>query len=350
MIAALRPLLDTRRPDHRLRQRQLPRHPPARGGGGGAGLALPRRRRLRRRGGRAARAVDHGRRPEAGLGPGRADPRGDRGASSTARPAPTWMGADGAGHFVKTVHNGIEYADMQMIAEIYGIMRDGLGMEPEEVAMAFERWNGGPLKSYLIEITGERRPRHRPRHRPAGDRRHPRPRRAEGHRPLDRDRGAACSARPPPPSRRRSRRATSRRGSRSAQAGAALFGAAERARSRRPTALARPAGGGAARRQDRLLRPGLRPARRRRRRSSAGRCRWPAIARVWRAGCIIRSAMLDDMAQALGDDRGDEPDVRAALRRAARRDPRQPARASSPRRRCRRSRRRRSRRRSAIST
>ena len=70
-------------------------------------------------------------------------------------PCATWMGPDGAGHFVKTVHNGIEYADMQMIAEIYGIMRDGLAFEAEEVAMAFEAWNRGPLKSYLIEITGE---------------------------------------------------------------------------------------------------------------------------------------------------------------------------------------------------
>jgi 6-phosphogluconate dehydrogenase len=70
-------------------------------------------------------------------------------------PCATWMGEDGAGHFVKTVHNGIEYADMQMIAEVYGIMRDGLAMEAEEVAMAFEAWNQGPLKSYLVEITGE---------------------------------------------------------------------------------------------------------------------------------------------------------------------------------------------------
>ncbi len=70
-------------------------------------------------------------------------------------PCATWMGEDGAGHFVKTVHNGIEYADMQMIAEVYGIMRDGLAMEAEEVAMAFEGWNDGPLKSYLVEITGE---------------------------------------------------------------------------------------------------------------------------------------------------------------------------------------------------
>ena len=70
-------------------------------------------------------------------------------------PCATWMGPDGAGHFVKSVHNGIEYADMQMIAEIYGIMRDGLAFEAEEVAQAFEAWNRGPLKSYLIEITGE---------------------------------------------------------------------------------------------------------------------------------------------------------------------------------------------------
>lgn len=69
-------------------------------------------------------------------------------------PCAGWMGTDGAGHFVKTVHNGIEYADMEMIAEVYGIMRDGLGMTPLQVADVFDRWNGGPLKSYLIEITG----------------------------------------------------------------------------------------------------------------------------------------------------------------------------------------------------
>ncbi|MEQ8695423.1 MAG: NADP-dependent phosphogluconate dehydrogenase [Bauldia litoralis] len=63
------------------------------------------------------------------------------------------VGPEGAGHFVKTIHNGIEYADMQMIAEIYGIMRDGLGMAPAEMAEVFDQWNNGPLKSYLIEIT-----------------------------------------------------------------------------------------------------------------------------------------------------------------------------------------------------
>ncbi|MCC0029769.1 MAG: NADP-dependent phosphogluconate dehydrogenase [Brucellaceae bacterium] len=66
-----------------------------------------------------------------------------------------WLGTDGAGHFVKTIHNGIEYADMQMIAEVYGLMRDGLGMEAAEIGAVFERWNSGPLDSYLIEITGK---------------------------------------------------------------------------------------------------------------------------------------------------------------------------------------------------
>ncbi len=64
-----------------------------------------------------------------------------------------YLGTGGAGHFVKTIHNGIEYADMQMIAEIYGVMRDGLGMSPAECADVFREWNKGPLDSYLIEIT-----------------------------------------------------------------------------------------------------------------------------------------------------------------------------------------------------
>ena len=65
------------------------------------------------------------------------------------------LGPRGAGHFVKTIHNGIEYADMQMIAETYGIMRDGLGMTAREMASVFARWNEGALRSYLIEITAE---------------------------------------------------------------------------------------------------------------------------------------------------------------------------------------------------
>jgi len=65
-----------------------------------------------------------------------------------------YLGEGGAGHFVKTIHNGIEYGDMQMIAEVYGVMRDGLGMSPSQAADVFKAWNKGPLNSYLIEITG----------------------------------------------------------------------------------------------------------------------------------------------------------------------------------------------------
>jgi 6-phosphogluconate dehydrogenase len=70
-------------------------------------------------------------------------------------PCAARVGPDGAGHFVKTIHNGIEYADMQMIAEVYGLMRDGLGMPAAEMADVFAGWNDGPLDSYLIEITGK---------------------------------------------------------------------------------------------------------------------------------------------------------------------------------------------------
>lgn len=65
-----------------------------------------------------------------------------------------YLGEGGAGHFVKTIHNGIEYGDMQMIAEVYGVMRDGMSMTPKECAAVFKKWNEGPLNSYLIEITG----------------------------------------------------------------------------------------------------------------------------------------------------------------------------------------------------
>ena len=70
-------------------------------------------------------------------------------------PCVAHLGPDGAGHFVKTVHNGIEYADMQMIAEVYGLMRDGSGLAASEIAPVFRSWNRGALESYLIEVTAE---------------------------------------------------------------------------------------------------------------------------------------------------------------------------------------------------
>ncbi len=70
-------------------------------------------------------------------------------------PCCTHIGENGAGHFVKMVHNGIEYADMQVIAEAYDLLRHGLGASPAELADIFSSWNEGELNSYLIEITAE---------------------------------------------------------------------------------------------------------------------------------------------------------------------------------------------------
>ena len=68
-------------------------------------------------------------------------------------PCVAHLGPDGAGHFVKTVHNGIEYADMQMIAELYGLLRDAGGLTAPQIGALFEGWTDGPLSSYLIEVS-----------------------------------------------------------------------------------------------------------------------------------------------------------------------------------------------------
>ena len=66
-----------------------------------------------------------------------------------------WVGKNGAGHFVKMVHNGIEYGDMQLIGEAYQFMKDGLGMRHDEMQAVFADWNQGELNSYLIQITAD---------------------------------------------------------------------------------------------------------------------------------------------------------------------------------------------------
>ena len=68
-------------------------------------------------------------------------------------PCCDWVGNGGSGHYVKMVHNGIEYGDMQLICEAYSLMRDGLGMPADEIAAVFKEWNTGELDSFLIEIT-----------------------------------------------------------------------------------------------------------------------------------------------------------------------------------------------------
>jgi 6-phosphogluconate dehydrogenase len=70
-------------------------------------------------------------------------------------PCVTYLGPNGAGHYVKMVHNGIEYGDMQLIAEVYDILRKALGMSASQIADLFEEWNKGILDSYLIEITSK---------------------------------------------------------------------------------------------------------------------------------------------------------------------------------------------------
>jgi len=76
-------------------------------------------------------------------------------AKSDSGPCVTYCGPDGAGHYVKMVHNGIEYGDMQLIAEAYDLLRRGLGCGADELAGIFDEWNRGPLQSFLIEITAK---------------------------------------------------------------------------------------------------------------------------------------------------------------------------------------------------
>ena len=70
-------------------------------------------------------------------------------------PCCDWVGENGAGHYVKMVHNGIEYGDMQLICEAYHLLKDGIGLNPDELHKVFAAWNKGELDSYLIEITAD---------------------------------------------------------------------------------------------------------------------------------------------------------------------------------------------------
>lgn len=208
-------------------------------------------------------------------------------------PCADYMGQAGAGHFVKSVHNGIEYADMQMIAEVYGVMRDGLGMTAPEIAPVFARWNEGALRSYLVEISAAVAAATDP---------------IKGGALLDMIVDAAGQkgtgrwtaieaqnlAAPIPviEAAVMARNVSSRRGERAA--GEALYGPAP---TRADLSLddlehALIAGKILCYAQGFAMMT-----------AAATDFGWalgmPAIARVWRAGCIIRSAMLNDMATAL---------------------------------------------------
>ncbi|KIT17536.1 NADP-dependent phosphogluconate dehydrogenase [Jannaschia aquimarina] len=220
-------------------------------------------------------------------------------AKHEGEPCAGLLGPDGAGHFVKMVHNGIEYADMQMIAEIYGILRDGHGLSPDEIATVFEAWDKGPLKSYLIEITGKvARAADTATGKPlldvivdaAGQKGTGRWTAIESQHlltPIPAIEAAVVA-----------RNVSSRRDERAA--GQEMFGAAPQAveidRDTLEQALI--AGKVLCYAQGFVM--------------IAATCEahgWdvdlPTVARIWREGCIIRSAMLDDMASALADHPGD---------------------------------------------
>lgn len=82
-------------------------------------------------------------------------PLRDSAAKYKGEPCCDWFGPGGSGHFIKMLHNGIEYADMQLIAEAYGLMSNGLGMSAKKISKVFRGWMDGPLNSYLIEIAAE---------------------------------------------------------------------------------------------------------------------------------------------------------------------------------------------------
>ena len=174
------------RHDHRRRQRALRRHPAPRGGAARARHPLRRRRRVRRRGGRAARAEHHARRLEGVVRRLWARCWRTIAAKVDGAPCCTHIGPDGAGHFVKMVHNGIEYADMQLIAEAYDLLRQGLGADPgRDRATSSRSGTRAGSTSYLIEITAEVLAQvDAATGKPFVDV-IVRPGRAEGHRPLD---------------------------------------------------------------------------------------------------------------------------------------------------------------------
>ena len=214
-------------------------------------------------------------------------------------PCAVHMGPGGAGHFVKAVHNGIEYADMQMIAEIYGVLRDGMGQGAAQIAPLFRHWNEGALHSYLIEITAEVAATTDPGtglplldviRDTAGQKGTGRWTAIEAQ-----HLGVAVPAIEAAVAARNLSAALADR-----QAGEALYGPAPQrlgAGAPTPDVLEQALIAGKilcyAQGFDMLARA---------RRQFSWPLPLPDIARVWRAGCIIRSAMLNDMATALAED------------------------------------------------
>lgn len=214
-------------------------------------------------------------------------------------PCADYMGEAGAGHFVKAVHNGIEYADMQMISETYGVMRDGMGLPANRIGQTFAQWNEGVLRSYLVEISGKVAQAIDP---VAGGPLIDMIVDAAGQKGTGRwtviEAQDLAAPIPVIEAAVMARNVSARREERAA--GEALYGAAPQ-----------PANGLTTEDLENALIAGkiLCYAQGFAMMTSASaEFGWsldlPAIARVWRAGCIIRSAMLNDMATALAEDPG----------------------------------------------
>ena len=225
-------------------------------------------------------------------------------AKYEGEPCCAWLGPDGAGHFVKTIHNGIEYGDMQMIAEIYGILRDGLGMTPGRDEQGLRRMEQGAAQLLSHRDHGQGAGgRHGPQDGQADRRHHPRPGRSEGHRPLGRHRGAD-DGRSGDGDRGRGRRARAfRPSSPSARRPRSVYGEIplafagdDRDAALKKLELALLAGKVAAYAQGFAVMRG-----------ASDEFGWDlpmaTIARIWRAGCIIRSRFLDTIASAFEDGR-----------------------------------------------
>ena len=255
----------------------------------------------RRRGRRARRARASCPAATRSVAGGEADLPGDRregeGPDGKDVPCCDWVGPEGAGHFVKMVHNGIEYGDMQLICESYQLLKDLLGLTPDELQKVFAKWNKGVLDSYLIEITADIFGYEDPETgKPlvdfildtAGQK-------GTGKWTVDSatDNGVAADAhrrsglRPLPVGAE----GRARRGGEDAR------GAGDR-EADRPRAVHRRRRDGALREQDHQLRAGLRADARRRPRRATGNSTTAASRSMWRGGCIIRSAFLGKIKEA----------------------------------------------------
>ena len=219
-------------------------------------------------------------------------------------PCCDWVGDDGAGHFVKMVHNGIEYGDMQLICEAYHLMKAGLGMPADEISQVFARWNRGRLDSYLIRITRDILAVKDDDGGPLVEK-GPGYRRSEGNRAVDRDLGVEHGSSPHP-----HRRGGAGAGPVGHQGGPGrslpVIDRTQPGRRRDWDRLGRRLGESPLRLQDRVLRTGVPTDEGGGGPNTVGNLDFGGIALMWRGGCIIRSVFLGKIKEAFDRAAGSE--------------------------------------------